>query len=51
MRSDIESGGRFSDRELPDHTNVPGRLSELPGDDPLILGWDKRAAAAMAARL
>ena len=50
MRSDILSGGRLADCELPDHTNVPGRLS-APGDDPLILGWDNRPAAAMAARL
>lgn len=51
MRSDILSGGRFADCELPDDTNVPGRLSAPAGDDPLILGWDNRAAAAMAARL
>jgi peroxiredoxin len=37
MRSDIASGGRFPDYELPDHTSVPRRLSELQGDDPLIL--------------
>ena len=37
MRSDITPGGTFPDYELPDHTNVPRRLSELQGDDPLIL--------------
>src|SRR3982751_4006517 len=37
MRSDIAPGGRFPDYELPDHTNVLRRLSELQGDDPLIL--------------
>ncbi len=37
MRSDIAPGGTFPDYELPDHTNVPRRLSELQGDDPLIL--------------
>ena len=37
MRSDIQPGATFPDYELPDHTNVPRRLSELQGDDPLIL--------------
>ena len=37
MRPDIAPGGTFPDYELPDHTNVPRRLSELQGDDPLIL--------------
>ena len=37
MRSDIAPGGRFPDYELPDHENIPRRLSELQGEDPLIL--------------
>ncbi|HSZ06764.1 MAG TPA: redoxin domain-containing protein [Solirubrobacteraceae bacterium] len=37
MRSDIVPGGRFPDYELPDHTKTASRLSELQGDDPLIL--------------
>ena len=37
MRSDIAPGGTFPDYELPDHANIPRRLSELQGDDPLIL--------------
>ena len=37
MRSDIAPGGTFPDYELPDHENVLRRLSELQGDDPLIL--------------
>ncbi|HEX3796059.1 MAG TPA: redoxin domain-containing protein [Acidimicrobiales bacterium] len=37
MRSDIAPGGTFPDYELPDHTDTPRRLSELQGDDPLIL--------------
>ena len=37
MRSDIVPGARFPDYELPDHTNTPRRLSELQGEDPLIL--------------
>ena len=38
MRSDIIPGGTFPDYELPDQTkNVPRKLSELQGEDPLIL--------------
>jgi peroxiredoxin len=37
MRSDITPGGVFPDYELPDHESVPRKLSELQGDDPLIL--------------
>src|SRR5215216_3092161 len=37
MRADITPGGTFPDYELPDHTSVARRLSELQRDDPLIL--------------
>src|ERR671925_1422872 len=37
MRSDIKPGGTFPDYELPDHTSAPRKLSELQGEDPLIL--------------
>jgi peroxiredoxin len=37
MRSDIARGRTFPDYQLPDHENVPRRLSEVQGDDPLIL--------------
>ena len=37
MRSDIAPGGTFPDYELPDHANVLRTLSELQGDDPMIL--------------
>jgi peroxiredoxin len=37
MRSDIVPGSVFPDYELPDHTGQPRKLSELQGDDPLIL--------------
>lgn len=37
MRSDIAPGGVFPDYQLPDHTKTLRRLSELQGDDPLIL--------------
>jgi hypothetical protein len=37
MRSDIVPGGIFPDYQLPDHTGELRKLSELQGDDPLIL--------------
>ena len=37
MRSDIVPGGVLPDYQLPDHTRTMRRLSELQGDDPLIL--------------
>ena len=37
MRSGIVPGGSFPDYELPDHTGKVRKLSELQGDDPLIL--------------
>ena len=37
MRPDIVPGGTFPDYELPDHESVPRKLSEIQGDDPLIL--------------
>ena len=37
MRADIVPGSKFPDYQLPDHTNTPRKLSELQGDDPMIL--------------
>src|SRR5947209_14285406 len=37
MRSDIVPGSVFPDYELPDQTGTLRRLSELQGDDPLML--------------
>jgi peroxiredoxin len=37
MRADIVPGATFPDYELPDHENVHRRLSELQGDDPMVL--------------
>jgi peroxiredoxin len=37
MRSDIIPGGTFPDYQLPDHTRTLRKLSEIQGDDPLIL--------------
>ncbi len=37
MRADIIPGARFPDYELTDHTRTRRRLSELQGNDPMIL--------------
>ena len=37
MRPDVVPGHKFPDYELPDHTDTPRKLSELQGDDPMIL--------------
>ena len=37
MRLDIVPGATFPDYELPDHTDTPRTLSELQGDDPMVL--------------
>jgi peroxiredoxin len=37
MRPDIIPGGIFPDYRLPDHTGTVRALSELQGDDPMIL--------------
>jgi len=37
MRADIVPGATFPDYELPDHESVPRKLSDLQGDDPMIL--------------
>jgi peroxiredoxin len=37
MRNDLVPGNVFPDYQLPDQTGTPRRLSEIQGDDPLIL--------------
>jgi peroxiredoxin len=37
MRPGIKPGGKFPDYELPDHTSTPRKLSQIQGEDPLIL--------------
>ena len=37
MRSDITPGSTLPDYQLPDHEDVPRRLSEIQGDEPMIL--------------
>ena len=37
MRSDLKPGATFPDFELTDHTGTRRKLSELQGNDPMIL--------------
>ncbi|HEY7780349.1 MAG TPA: hypothetical protein VIC85_09080 [Ktedonobacterales bacterium] len=37
MRADIVPGGHFPDYELPDQTGKRHHLSELQGNDPMIV--------------
>jgi hypothetical protein len=37
MRSDMVPGSIFPDYELPDHTTKRRKLSELQGQDPMVL--------------
>jgi hypothetical protein len=37
MRPDIKPGATYPDYELPDHTRTQRRLSEIQGDEPMIL--------------
>jgi peroxiredoxin len=37
MRADIHVGGTFPDYKLPDHEGVSRRLSDLQGDDPMVI--------------
>jgi peroxiredoxin len=37
MRPDIVPGAIFPDYQLPDHTGTPRRLSQLQGNDPMIV--------------
>ena len=46
MRSDIVPGGAFPEYELPDDARITVRLSELQGDDPLILALAPEDAPA-----
>jgi len=46
MRSDLVPGAVFPDYRLPDQTSTLRRLSEIQGDDPLILWHDLRAVTS-----
>jgi hypothetical protein len=43
MRADIGPGVTFPDFELPDHTGRLRRLSEIQGDDPMVIVLDREA--------
>ena len=42
MRADIAPGGTFPDYELTDHTKTRRKLSELQGNDPMVLVLSRR---------
>jgi peroxiredoxin len=46
MRSDIKPGAPFPNYELVDHTGQPRRLSQLQGDDPMIIVLAREAYSA-----
>jgi hypothetical protein len=46
MRADIGPGVTFPDFELPDHTGRLRRLSEIQGDDPMVIVLDREAYSA-----
>ena len=46
MRSDIVPGGVFPDYELPDHTGRLRRLSEIQGEDPMVIVLAREAYSA-----
>jgi peroxiredoxin len=46
MRADVRVGSAFPDYELPDHTGTPRRLSELQGEDPMIIVLAREAYSA-----
>jgi hypothetical protein len=41
LRRDIVPGAVFLDYQLPDHTKTMRTLSELQGEDPMILTLDR----------
>src|ERR1044072_7062057 len=41
MRTDIVPGAAFPDYELPDHTTKRRKLSELQGQDPMVLALSR----------
>jgi peroxiredoxin len=46
MRADIGPGVTFPDFELPDHTGRLRRLSEIQGDDPMVIVLAREAYSA-----
>jgi hypothetical protein len=46
MRTDIRPGTAFPDYELADHTGQARRLSEIQGDDPMVVVLAREAYSA-----
>jgi peroxiredoxin len=46
MRADVKIGTPFPDYRLRDHTNTPRHLSELQGEDPMIIVLAREAYSA-----
>jgi peroxiredoxin len=46
MRADMKAGAIFPNYQLPDHTGTPRRLSELQGEDPIIIVLAREAYSA-----
>jgi len=46
MRADIKPGARFPDYQLPDHTGRLRTLSEIQGEDPMIIVLAREAYSA-----
>lgn len=46
MRADIKPGAAFPDYELPDHTGRRRRLSEIQGQDPMVIVLAREAYSA-----
>ena len=46
MRPDLDTGAKFPDYELLDHTGTPRRLSELQGEDPMVIVLAREAYSA-----
>jgi peroxiredoxin len=46
MRPDLDTGAKFPDYELLDHTGAPRSLSELQGGDPMIIVLAREAYSA-----
>ncbi|MFI6495343.1 peroxiredoxin family protein [Streptomyces sp. NPDC050564] len=46
MRADLTAGATFPDFRLPDHTGRPTSLSEIQGDDPMVIVLAREAYSA-----
>jgi peroxiredoxin len=46
MRPDVDTGAKFPDYELLDHTGTPRRLSEIQSGDPMVIVLAREAYSA-----